>query len=93
MHSAMFIAQPSADESWDKFSVNAGAKTEKDKNALRLAENVWLLDVRVSPASLGWLISTAERFGVSYGILQFEHEPQWLPGGFDPKTILGQSAG
>jgi hypothetical protein len=95
MHSVLFVAQPGDRfaNDWQEFSVLAANKTGRDKKAVRLAENVWLLDLTERPASLGWLIATAETKGVSYGLLPFEHAPQWLPVGFDPKTIQGQNGG
>jgi hypothetical protein len=58
---------------------------------VRLGENVWLLIVQDTIAPLGHLVATAENRGIRYGILPFERAPEWLPTGFDPKTILAQS--
>jgi hypothetical protein len=49
------------------------------------------VNFRSNPPALGYLISSAVNLGVAYGILAFEHEPEWLPVGFDPETILGRS--
>jgi hypothetical protein len=95
MHNVLFVATPRdrfADD-WQEFTVLAANKTVRDKKAVRLAENVWLLDVTENPASLGWLIATADSKGVSYGLLPFERAPERLPGGFDPKTTLARNAG
>jgi hypothetical protein len=91
MHSALFVASiPSDRGNWGMFLAMADAKLKNDKDALRLAENVWLLNAKNSISSVGNLIATAIEIQVSYGIVAFEHAPEWLPGGFDPRTIRGQ---
>lgn len=93
MHSAIFVASPGASpQSWGLFLTSAGEKTDKAKGVLRLAENVWLLNLQESTAPLGWLVALADANTVPYGILPFEHAPEWLPGGFDPSTIQARKA-
>jgi hypothetical protein len=90
MHSALFVAhipETPNEGDWQEFARRAVQKVKPSKDALRLSENVWLINVQASVAPLGWLVANAEQLKVSYGILPFEHEPQWLPGGFDPSTI------
>lgn len=89
MHSALFIASfpEHQQKNWGDFLATADTRLEKDKNAKRLAENLWLLDLGKSVSALGILIAAADRSGIVYGILPFEHAPEWLPGVFDPKTI------
>jgi len=60
------------------------------KGVLRLAENIWLLNFEETLTALGLLIAAADSQKVSYGLLPFEHAPEWLPGGFDPNTIQGR---
>lgn len=95
MHSVLFVAviPEVSGEAWEKFVERAKLKTQQDKSALRLAENVWLLNLQESVAPLGWLVAAAEMQQVSYTILPFESAPQWLPAGFDPGTIWGRNAG
>jgi hypothetical protein len=87
MHSAIFYAKPTSHrEKWEEFLRVVDHQIAKDKNVVRLAENVWLLNVRESPSALGYLIGFADRSGLPYGILPFEREPVWLPASFDPRT-------
>jgi hypothetical protein len=87
MHSAIFYAKPTSQRAdWAQFLGHVDKKTENDKTVLRLAENVWLLNLQAAPASLGWLIVYAEQYGIAYGILPFAQAPEWLPASFDPKT-------
>jgi hypothetical protein len=87
MHSAIFFAKPISQlQTWEEFVAHVDKKIGKDKSAVRLAENVWLLNVRESPTALGWLIGLAENAKIPYGILPFERAPEWLPASFDPRT-------
>ena len=93
MHSAMFIATiPSQKKDWVEFEERVTAKLSRCEGVVRLAENVWLLSLQKSVAPLGWLVASAEQMGVSYGLLPFEHEPEWLPANSNPSTILAQNA-
>jgi hypothetical protein len=86
MHSAIFYAKLTSQRSdWANFLDHADRKTATDKGVVRLGENVWLLNVRESPAALGWLIGSAEQHGIQYGILPFAQAPEWIPARFDPK--------
>jgi hypothetical protein len=92
MHSVLFVAIiPPQKQDWMTFVQEVGKKLQSAKGATRLAENVWLLDLHKNTAALGWLIACAEKLGISQGLLAFEHEPQWLPAGFDPKPIQDRS--
>jgi hypothetical protein len=94
MHSALFIAKPSrGSPDWNGFNGALAQPLRHDEDIQRLAENVWLVSFQKSPRTLSWLVVSAERHGIAYGILPFDAEPQWLPVGFDPKTIEGQSVG
>ncbi|MGO9176111.1 MAG: hypothetical protein ACLQED_08220 [Desulfobaccales bacterium] len=94
MHNALFVARVSGvlPEKWHNFLTTAKAESGTFPGVSRLAENVWIVDFQENPAPLSYLVSAADAHGVHYGILPFEHELQWLPVGFDPKTILGRSA-
>lgn len=92
MHSALFVATiPPETGDWCQFLDDARTKLERSRGAVRLAENVWLLNFQASPAALGWLIALAEQKAIAYGVLPFEREPQWLPAGFDPETISARN--
>jgi hypothetical protein len=95
MKSVLFVARidPKAPQrfDWDKFGKGLAEKIKLGKDALRLAENVWLLNLTGSVSALGWLISLAEENSLSYGILPFEKEPVWLPAGFYPDTTQDQT--
>jgi hypothetical protein len=92
MHSALFVAQiPIGGAKWRDFLVKAKVELRISPSASRLAENVWMVNLQENPAPLGHLVSPADVLGVPYGILPFEHAPEWLPGEFDPSTILVQS--
>lgn len=93
MHSALFFVNLPDNihqQEWFGFLNDVKLKLQNEKNAKRLAENVWLVNFQNSPAALSWLVSFAERHGFHYGILQLDAEPQWLPAGFDPTSILGR---
>jgi len=88
MRSAVIVVKiPEQRRDWRRFTGDVTARTEIDENVVRLGRNVWLVDVHRSPAGLGWLISLCEQHNVSYGILPLADQPQWLPVGFDPKSI------
>ena len=90
MHSVLFVAhipERPGQGDWDEFLRCATKRAKPNTGVLRLSENVWLIDVSSSFSPLAWLVADAERLKVSYGILPFEHEPRWLPAGFDPRTI------
>ena len=92
MHSAIFVAiEISQRSDWLKLLEFAESKIQKDKSVVRLAQNVWLLNLQESVAPLGWLVAFAEQYGVPHGILPFEHAPEWLPGGFDPASTQDQN--
>jgi hypothetical protein len=93
MHSALFVAKIPENErqDWAAYLGLIDQKIGKDKSATRIAENVWIVNFQTSPAALGWLVTSAERQGIPYGILPFDAEPQWLPAGFDPKTIRARN--
>jgi hypothetical protein len=95
MHSAMFVAKfpEHKPEDWTHFLGAVSSILKDAKHARRLAENVWLVNFQAAPSALSWLVTTAERLDIPYGILPFDAEPQWLPVGFDPSTIQVQSAG
>ena len=89
MHSALFVAQVWGKDpiKWGEFLMKAKVGLRKHPGVLRLAENVWLMNFQESPVSLSWFVCAADIHGIPYGILPFERAPEWLPVGFDPKTI------
>ena len=92
MHSVLFVATiPTQRHDWSGFVVLAEQKLAISKGAIRLSENVWLLDLHQSTDSLGWLISLAAQMAISHGLLAFERAPEWLPASFDPMPIQGRN--
>lgn len=91
LHSILFVASfPDRDIDWEAFTQEVDKKVSQARNVARLAENVWMIDLTISVAPLGWLVAVAEQKAISHGLLPFDDEPRWLPVGFDPKTIRGQ---
>src|ERR1700681_4471709 len=85
MHSALFVAGiPDINhyQGWTGFLGAIMPKFRSKENAKRLSENVWLVNFHKSPSALSWLVTSAERHGIPFGILPFDEEPQWLPVGF-----------
>jgi hypothetical protein len=96
MHSALFVASiPDVNnyQGWTGFLGAITLKFRAEENAKRISENVWLVNFQKSPFALSWLVTSAERHGIPFGILSFDDEPQWLPAGFDPNTIQVRSEG
>ena len=92
MHSALFVAQiPIGGARWREFLMKAKVGLRTHPGVSRLAENVWLVNLQENPAPLAYFVSAADALGVPYGILPFEHAPQWLPVDFDPNTIRVRS--
>jgi hypothetical protein len=93
MHSALFVARfpCTAPTTWGEFLRKAKVTLRTYPNVSRLSENVWLVNLQENPAPLAYLVSAADAIGVAYGILPFQDKPEWLPAGFDPNTIQGQS--
>jgi hypothetical protein len=93
MHSVLFVATPiDRRGDWSEFLTRADMKVGREKGVYRLSENVWLVNMKTSPSVLGRLISLADAQTVPYGLLPFEHEPEWLPAGFDPTSIQVRTA-
>jgi hypothetical protein len=86
MHSALFVATiPKQEDAWETFLNRFSSKAKTTTAFVRLAENVWLIDLTKGAGPLGYLISFAHEGAIPYGILPFEHAPQWLPADFYPK--------
>ncbi len=95
MHSVLFVATPESGNSgtaWQEFLKDVSRSTGSGAAVQRLAENVWLFELRNDFAVFAGMIVAAERYQVGYGILPLEHEPEWLPAGSGPKTISAQNA-
>jgi hypothetical protein len=93
MHSALFIAVlPEDERPWGAFERSANTNLKPySQHIVRLAETVWLVDMKAKPAALAWLIASAASQQVHYGILTFENKPEWLPPEFDPMTVRYQN--
>jgi hypothetical protein len=94
MHSAIVvIRQPDNTHRWNTFIANVDQlqrpsstdQLDKQTGVARLAENVWMVSFLENPAALARLVHCAIETELSYGILQLDAAPQWLPAGFDPK--------
>jgi hypothetical protein len=89
MHSAILWVRPpdeSERQKWPAFLATI-SRLEGNVALARLAENVWLVNFQDSPFAFARLVVAFEQHKLPYGILPLEHEPQWLPAAFDPKTI------
>jgi hypothetical protein len=100
MHSAIVVIKipersydTTVQQRWQAFTADVDQMGRSSPDPLdqqtgvsRLAENVWLVNFQQNPAALARLVSVATQFGLTYGILQLDALPQWLPAGFDPKT-------
>ncbi len=94
MHSMLFVATISSKRhDWAAFLEHADRDLDQAKGVVRLAENVWLLNMRETVEPFGQLVYLAQREGIPYGLLPFEHAPEWLPADFDPNTILAHRPG
>jgi hypothetical protein len=95
MHSALFVAtlppRPRGDV-WASFTQEISGRVAPSQHALRLAENVWLINFSESPSELAFLIQSAERNSINYGIIPFRRQPVWLPAGLDPTTIQARTS-
>jgi hypothetical protein len=67
------------DTDWSMFLGALEPKWKRAKNTDRLAQNVWLADMRKDSAFLGWLISLCDQRGIPFRLLPIEKEPVWLP--------------
>ena len=87
MHSAILsveMPEQQITRAWTVFwtlteAARASAATKQ------LSENVWLINVQQSPAAFAQLVAACEQQKFRYEVLAIEHEPRWLPVGFDPK--------
>jgi hypothetical protein len=80
MHSALFVAnEPDNKQIWFNFLDDASKSEKIKRHAERLAEGVWLVNFQDCPASLSFLICTAETRAISYRLLPLADAPQWLP--------------
>jgi hypothetical protein len=95
MHSMLFVAVIPEDrweytQQWKAFEGYIEGKLAPLPGIERLAENVWLLDLTASMASLGYLVTGAEGHAIAYRTLPFDAAPVFLPGGQSPsKTRAG----
>jgi hypothetical protein len=51
-----------------------------------VSQNVWLIEFQKNPSAFSWLVVTANRHKLPYGILQLNDPPQWSPAGYVPKV-------
>src|SRR6266571_3083250 len=87
MHSVLFVAKiPDHVQTWN--TLLRDIRPMPGTDVLRLAENVWLLNLQQSVAPLGWLVARCEQHRVTYRMLPLGGEPQWLPADSDPSTTL-----
>jgi hypothetical protein len=96
MHSAIVVVKvPEGEQSWPAFRAtlkepHVAAALKDQQNVQRLAENVWLVNFQNNQEALIKLVDAAARHQFSYGILQLDEKPQWLPTSFDPEVIPGE---
>jgi hypothetical protein len=96
MHSALFVAfnarTKTTSQNWAAFLAEVDNHVDPKQGALRLSENVWLLNLQTSLTPLGHLLAAALNHTISHAMLPFERAPEWLPADFDPTSIPGRSA-
>jgi hypothetical protein len=88
MHSAIVkVVMPDDDagkQRWKAFLASV-ASLQGNPAIELLGENVWQIDFQRSPAALARLVSACEQHNFSYGVLQLDAAPQWLPVDPSPK--------
>jgi hypothetical protein len=85
MHSIMFVATDSdANPRWHLFCENALIQSKDIPGVVRLASNVWMLDLTQSVDGLALLCGKARLLNITFGLLPFAEAPQWLPTGYSP---------
>jgi hypothetical protein len=80
-------------QSWQNyraFSADASNKLKQFSGAEPLAENVWLVNMRIDPLPLALLETGAHDLGIAYRLLPFDDAPQWLPAASSGQATLGQ---
>jgi hypothetical protein len=85
MHSMLFVADvPSGPkysqlpQNWQAFTDYVGVKLKQLSGVERLGDKVWLVNMRINPVPLGLLVAGAHERDISFRLLPFADEPQWL---------------
>ncbi len=79
MHSALLVINPQTDQEWADLKEYEKRKSAQFEGVVRLAENVWQIDLHKSVGLLGLLVGFAESKGLRFGVLMLEREPVWHP--------------
>ncbi len=104
MHSALVVVQKpevpfneTESPNWRDFLADLNGLKLQKPNPIHyqpgvqwLAENVWLVDFQMNPDALAWLVVSANRKRLRYGILQLDGPPRWTPSGFVPAVVEGE---
>src|SRR6185437_8849318 len=100
MHSAIVVINMpeeshigTASPTWNAFIADVDGLRQqkvdqlyKQQGVQLLAQNVWLVNFQQNPSAFAWLIVSAKRHNLHYGILQLNDPPQWNPEAFVPKA-------
>jgi len=84
MHSVLFILdKPNTDEvdnmqAWSKFQTTVLEIIKNHPETRRLDENSLLLDLQSELPSFSSLVNISQAWKLSYQVLFFEEEPQWI---------------
>jgi hypothetical protein len=97
MHSMLFVVAVPTDnttmsQSWQMYRGFIGYATnnlEPFSGVERLAENVWLVNMRIDPLPLALLGSAAHQHGIGFRLLPFAEAPQWLPDATNTQSSQG----
>ena len=81
MHSVILVVElPNDDRPWESFLARAKLGGELSTSVQRLGQNVWQLNIQAELAPLSRILGAADGLGLTYKMLVFDAEPQWLPG-------------
>jgi hypothetical protein len=97
MHSMLFVGTMPTDQmvhspawqAWRAFSAYAANRLQQFADVERLAENVWMVNMRADPLPLALLVTGAHDHSIGYRLLPFADEPQWLPAASGSTSTLG----
>lgn len=79
MHSAIIVVeQPNDDRIWDSFLARSATDKAPPNSVQRLSENAWQVNARADLHCFARILVAAETTKLSYKMLVFDAEPQWI---------------